>query len=146
MLLLTASLPLAATEVDSSGIVFLQFRMDKDGVSLIEASVVPGSIKERRAGASPKAVYYEVESRDGSVIVDGSFDDPLVRRIEYEDPDSPGELKSEVIELAEARFVLRLNHSPDIESISFYRLHGGDKSSRKLLSRVRVNAHAERGE
>jgi hypothetical protein len=141
------SCPLQAEESDAAGIVFLRLHIDKDSISLIESIVVPGALKQPRAGSSYRDIYYEIESKTGSIIASGTVDDPLFRSVEYEDPDNPGTLKTKLIELSEADFVLRLNYKDDIEFVSFYRVTGsrrdsGDKSSQELLGRVPVDLNA----
>lgn len=147
LLLMFCSGPLQAGKSINSEIIFLQLHIDKDSISLIKSVVVPGAIKQPRVGSISKDIYYEVESKTGSVITSGTVDNPLIRRVEYEDPDNPGTLKTKVIELSEADFVLRLNYSDDIEAVSFYKLTSnrndpGEKPSRELLSRVPVDLNA----
>jgi hypothetical protein len=139
--------PLQAEESGNAGIVFLRMYIDRDSISLIESIVVPGAFKQPRAGSISRDMYYEVESKDGTVVTSGTVDDPLVRRVEYEDPDNPGTLKSKVIELSEADFVLRLNYSDDIEFVSFYKLttnrnDSSEKPSQEFLGRVPIDLDA----
>ncbi len=147
LLLMFCSGPLQAGESDDTGIIFLQLHIDKDSISLIKSVVVPGVIKQPRAGSSYRDIYYEVESKTGSVIASGTVDNPLIRRVEYEDPDNPGALKTKVMEMSEADFVLRLNYSDDIEAVSFFKVTSnrndpGEKPSQELLGRVLIDLNA----
>ena len=147
LLLMFCSCPLQAGESGTAGIIFLQLHIDKDSISLIESITVPGTLKQPRAGSISRDIYYEVESKTGSVITSGTVDDPLIRRVEYEDPDNPDLLITKVIELSEADFVLRLDFKDDIESVSFYKLtsnrnDSSEKPSQEFLGRVTVDLNA----
>lgn len=143
------SAPLRAdqdSDRDKAGVVFLQLHIDNSGVSLIKSDVVPGTLKRSRAetGVKVSGISYEVESETGAVIASRAIDHPLIRRIEYEDTADPGRLRSEVIRLAEADFILRLGFRNDIASISFYEtqqddVKTGGKPTRKLLGKVIVD-------
>ena len=110
-------------------IIFLTLHADSTGISLVKASSVDGILKERRDSSLRGEILYEVESIDGSVLAHGSANNPLQKRLEYEDPDEPGRLRSKLVTVQESDFVLRIAHRLDIESISFYRV---DRSDKKL--------------
>ncbi|MBU2624081.1 MAG: hypothetical protein KKG33_00820 [candidate division Zixibacteria bacterium] len=128
-------------------IVFLTLHADSTGISLVRARSVEGILKERRDSSQRGEIYYEVESRDGSVLAHGSVNNPLEKRLEYEDPYEPGRLRSKLVSLQETDFVVRIAHRIEIESISFYRI---DKSNGKLtvdrgnlLGKIRLNLESE---
>jgi len=128
-------------------IIFLTLHADSSGISLVEAKSVEGILKERRDSSVRGEIYYEVQSHDGSVLAHGSLNNPLERRLEYEDPNESGRLRRKLVSLKETNFVLRIAHRLNIESISFYRI---DRSDGKLtvdrgnpLGKVRLNLESE---
>jgi len=141
------SIPVQADEGDGTGIIFLQLHIAKDTLSLVKSTIVSGTVKQPRVMSRAAGIYYEVESESDSVIASGIVDDPLIRHLEYEDPDNPGTLKSKVVQLTETDFVLRLRYSEDIESVSFYRMEAGankagERVSQEFLGKVSVDLDA----
>ena len=82
-------------------------------------------------------MYFEAADKDGKVVYQGSFDDPLVKRLEYEDPDNPGKLKSITVFLDKAELTVRVPGDMNIENVSFYRLStGSDIAAKKEMGRL----------
>jgi hypothetical protein len=86
--------------------------------------------------------FHAVESADGTVLSSGSLDDPLSKKLEYEDPDSTGVIRSTVVHLDEADFIIRVSYDSAMEAVSFYRTVSADgkreidKSNR--ISRTKI--------
>lgn len=128
-------------------IVFLHFHADSNGISFVDGTSVVGTLKAHRAESLSGDIYYEVESSDSTVLYSGSFDDPLQKKLEYEDPDSVGVIRSTLVHLDEADFILRVRYDSDMAAISFYKTTYSDgkrvidRSDR--IARTRINLSAE---
>lgn len=129
---------LRAEENTSPGeIVFLHLQIDSARVTLLDTRTVAGSLKIPRGDRVYRAVYFEAADKSGKVVYQGSIDDPLVKRLEYEDPDNPGKLKSKTVILDNAELTVRIPGNMNIESVSFYRLGAGsDIASKKEMGRL----------
>ncbi len=140
--------PLMAEEGEAAGILFMRLHISEDGVSLVESSVVPGSLKKPRAEFGPEVsgIYYDVRSETDSLITSGRFDNPLIRKLEYEDPDNPGALKQKIISLTETDFMLRIAFSDQIRRVTFYELDSSQEprgGPRRIpLGTISINAAA----
>jgi hypothetical protein len=135
------TVPAQAEDTSEAKIVFVRLHMTENGVSLVGTTTVPGVLKERRAQYSCGDVQYEVASKDGSILSSGSMDNPLVKRLEYEDPDHPGQLKRKTVQLTEADFVIRLRYNHQADHLSLYKAEkpsGGmpRTASRRLIGTV----------
>lgn len=125
-------------------IVFLQLHMDQDGISLVNTTVVPGALKQRRGSSKTGDMQYEVLNSVGEAVASDVLSNPLVKRFEYEDPDNPGQLKMKIVELEQTDFVVRFQYADNIDNISFYRLEPSkdpaDKAAaRSVVARVALN-------
>ena len=98
----------AEENTNSDEIIFLHMQVDSSGVTLLDSRTVAGNLKIPRAQRVYRAVYFEAADKDGKVVYQGSFDDPLVKRLEYEDPDNPGKLKSITVFLDKAELTVRV--------------------------------------
>ena len=130
-----SSLALAA-DTSNDRIVFLTLKFDKSSVQLVDSKIVPGHLKTNR-GPSRGEIQYELLG-DSGLLLQGAITDPLVQRLEYEDPDNTGKILSKVIAWPEATITLRVPYSAAIKQLSFYRTEqtGGDdsKATRTTLS------------
>jgi len=128
-------------------IVFLRFHADSGGISFVGADMAVGTLKAHRAESLSGDIYYEVESTGGTVLSSGSIDDPLKKRLEYEDPDSTGVIRSTMVQLDEAEFIVRLRYDSEMNAVSFYRTINADgkrevdKANR--ISRTTITLGAE---
>ena len=93
-------------------ILYLHLRRDASGITLIESSIHPGRLK-----TVPQAGRLEHEM-DGAV--QGRIVDPLMQRLEYEDPSEPGKLLSKLVQRDSADFTLRLPESAAGRSLKFF--------------------------
>jgi len=123
-------------------IVFLHLRMKSDTLALVKSALRPGRVKQRRLVEKSGGIYYEVISASGKSLWQGVTDDPSQQRLEYEDPDHPGELKIKYVELNEAEFTLRIPFKPAMHRLELYRIapaapvSGRQKVARQLIGSV----------
>lgn len=126
----------------SGGIAFLTVLLTHDSVQLTGWTITKGTLRQPRTPTDRGNLEYEALSLSGDVVWKGSLSDPLVRRLEYEDPDNPGQLKAKIIKADTARFVVRIPADAVIDRITFYRVErrseAGEKSAavRRLLGSV----------
>ncbi len=123
-------------------IVFLHLRMKDDTLTLVKSASRPGIVKQRRLVEKPGGIYYELVSSSGKPLWQGVTADPLQQRLEYEDPDHPGQLKIKYVKLNEIEFTLRLPFKPEMRRLELYRLapaapnSGRPKVARKLIGSI----------
>ena len=135
----------AATTGFSDHIALLHMRLKDGAISLRNLRLKPGKLKKtdsayRQAGT----IEFEAVSREDKVVLTGAVDDPAVRRLEYEDPDNPGRLKTLVVREPDADFMVRVPWNPKIKSVRFFRLEkdrkaGAERLVRKPLASVDVS-------
>jgi hypothetical protein len=115
--------PSVALPKDSShdGIAFLTLLVTPDHVQLVDWTIVKGQLRQPRTPADKGDLKYEAVTTSGAVVWSGSLADPLVRRLEYEDPDNPGQLKARHIRLDSVQFVVRVPVDSAIQEIVFFR-------------------------
>ncbi|MCP4704878.1 MAG: hypothetical protein GY865_09735 [candidate division Zixibacteria bacterium] len=126
-------------------IVFLHFLMDSNTISLISSTPVDGKLKKPRFNTTTKEVYFEVITADSKLLSSGNIYNPLIKRLEYENPNKPGELLNKTINLESAEFTIRVNYSELIDHINFYRTTYDEdpdsiKRSNKLISSVSLTS------
>jgi hypothetical protein len=110
-----------STEGGGKGIAFLTVILSDDNVRLADWTVAEGALHPLRAGTRHGGLEYEAVTASGGIVWEGSLPDPLTRRIEYEDPDNPGQLKIKIITVDSARFVVRVPVDSTINRFLFYR-------------------------
>jgi len=131
---------------EPSKILVLQLRLKSNDVSLVKASLAPGTLKMPRV---PKEKLQGLEVRGlseaGDVLCSRVVDDPSQRRLEYEDPWHPGQLKRIVLDDDDALFVVRVPWIKELSTLQFHQLlpdedeTGTSKAQavrRKLLGRI----------
>ncbi len=121
LLLLSLVLSGLALAADTSNdrIVFLTLKFDNSSVQLVDSKIVPGHLKTNR-GPSRGEIQYELLG-DSGLLLQGAITDPLVKHLEYEDPDNTGKILSKVVAWPEATITLRVPYSAAIKQLSFYR-------------------------
>ena len=137
------ALPAANAQSQSEAqIVFLHVRMKNDTLTLVKSALRPGLVKQRRLVEKAGGIYYEVLSSSGKSLSQGVTADPSQQRLEYEDPDHPGQLKSIHLELKEAEFTLRIPFKPEMHRLELYRMapaapaSGRQKVVRQLIGSI----------
>lgn len=102
-------------------IAFLRFRIDSTTVSLTKSTLVEGHLKKSRTNNSSKEIYFEVVSKKSKLLSSGNLENPLVKRLEYENPNKPGELLHKIVNFESMEFTIRIDYNSQIDRINFYR-------------------------
>jgi hypothetical protein len=113
--------PAVSAEGGGNGIAFLTISLSDDNVRLVDWTIAEGVLHPPRAGTRHGDLEYEAVTASDSIVWTGSLPDPLTRRVEYEDPDNPGQLKMKTVTLDSARFVVRVPVDSRIDRFVFYR-------------------------
>ena len=109
-------------------ILFLQLKLKDEAITLVRSSVRPGHLKTPIAPDKKGEIRLELTAADGSSLWHEVMADPTVRRIEYEDPDNPGSLKSKEVRVTEAEFTVRV---PFVKAAKQLNLHRLEKPARR---------------
>ncbi|MEW5700776.1 MAG: hypothetical protein AB1792_00915 [Candidatus Zixiibacteriota bacterium] len=104
------------------GIAFLTMLLAPDHVRLLDWTVVEGDLRPSRAKSAHGEWEYETTTASGEVIWKGNLSDPLRRRLEYEDPDHPGQIKAKFVTVDSARAVIRVPADSAASRIAVYRI------------------------
>ena len=124
----------SAGEKHQSKILFLQFKIKNDRITLVKTTIKPGLAKQPASVADKNSLYYQLFSPSGASLGKGSMKDPLIQHFEYEDPDHPGQIKRKEIQLKETEFTLRIPYDPDLQEIEFFKLLPSNLDSQKQSS------------
>jgi hypothetical protein len=89
-------------------ILFQHFKLKDDVVTLVQSTVRPGVLKSPVTSEKNGELYLELLGGNGSTLWSDVLDDPTVQRMEYEDPDHPGQLKTHWVQSTEAEFTVRV--------------------------------------
>lgn len=98
-------------------IVFLHLRRGPEGVTLLHTTVRPGRLK---ALPSNGAFQFEVINDAGTVLQSGAMRDPASKRLEYEDPEHPGQLIAREVNAGTAEFTIRVSGNSTARAVRFY--------------------------
>lgn len=98
----------------------LTFAMDASGVRLEQTTDAPGRVKAPPLSIAPYRLEFEVYDRDGQKLYAGSFDHPLHRTYEYEDPDRPGSLRHAAHDVTSEMFQVRLPAELPAVRVAFF--------------------------
>lgn len=112
----------SANEKSQSKILFLQFKIKNDRITLVKSTIKSGVAKQPASVADKNSLYYQLFSPSRASLGKGSMKDPLIQHFEYEDPDHPGQIKRKEIQLKETEFTLRIPYDPDLQEIEFFKL------------------------
>jgi hypothetical protein len=121
--LLLISSVIAKAAGTENKVVFLQFHIDSNSISLTKSTMADGELKKTRIRTESKEIYFEIVSKDSQLLSSGNIENPLVRKFEYENPDKPGEILQKIVNLESAEFTVRINYNNQIDKINFYRTH-----------------------
>ncbi len=121
--LLLISSVIAKAAGTENKVVFLQFHIDSNSISLTKSTMADGELKKTRIRTESKEIYFEIVSKDSQLLSSGNIENPLVRKFEYENPDKPGEILNKIINLESAEFTVRVDYNNRIDKINFYRTH-----------------------
>lgn len=118
LLLAACGMNLAFAQDPAPRILFLHLKLESNQVSLVSASVAPGTLK--RFSEHRPALDLEVATSDGQVLWTNNVASPSIRHLEYEDPDHPGEISSKEVPLTNTEFMVRVPVFADAHQVNFY--------------------------
>jgi hypothetical protein len=130
----------ATVPSDAPHILFLHLMMTDSSVKLLDRSIEPGTLKQKRSQPSGGGIYYDVTSTSGELLWSGDFDDPLVKHLEYEDPEHSGEIRSKIVRTGEAEVTLRIPYIEGRSYIDFYRFASSQSGepARRPIDRIQL--------
>lgn len=114
------SVPLLLAQ-QREGIIFLHLRLADNRITAVKQSRSPGTLKERRGNDRARAIRVDLLSPTGDPLWNTTVADPRFRRLEYEDPDHPGQIKVREVVLTNAEFVVRVPAHPRGHEVVFAR-------------------------
>lgn len=115
----TCGANLVFAQESSPKIIFLHLKLDSNQVSLVSASVSPGTLK--RVSEHQPALDLEVATSVGQVLWTNNVANPSLRHLEFEDPDHPGEILSKEVQLTNTEFTVRIPVFREAHHVNFYR-------------------------
>jgi len=111
----------AAAYGAESKILFLNLRLKDGTVTLSSAVVTSGTLKDRGAEGIAPEVFYDMRNGEGLVIGTGGIQDPSIKRYSYTEADHPNDMKTKVVHVNDAAFVLRLPWRGDLKELEFFK-------------------------
>jgi hypothetical protein len=127
-------------------ILFLHLRRGPEGVTLLDKTIRAGHLKALPANG---AFQFEVVNGDGAVLQSGAMRDPAVKRLEYEDPEHPGQLLAREVNADSAEFTIRIPANSAARAVRFYLKKAppegkfAARASREFLGEVALAPKAE---
>ena len=118
LLLAACGVSLVFAQEPAPQIFFLHLKLESNQVSLVSASVAPGTLK--RFSEHRPALDLEVATSDGQVLWTNNVANPSIRHLEYEDPGHPGEIISKEVQLTNTEFMVRVPAFRDAHHVNFY--------------------------
>src|ERR1019366_2018364 len=118
LLLAACGVNLVFAQAPAPQIFFLHLKLESNQVSLVSASVAPGTLK--RFSEHRPALDLGVVTSDGQVLWTNNVANPSIRHLEYEDPDHPGEIISKEVQLTNTEFMVRVPAFRDAHHVNFY--------------------------
>jgi hypothetical protein len=142
---------LSAQVISDSKILFLHLKMKNDKVELIDYTIKPGIIKQKRTPDDEKEFYYEAKSKTNTLLYKESMDNPLVRILEYEDEKVPGKINKKIIKTDTADFTLRIPYKETLSEVAFFSKEetlttkGEKKILNKSINKIIIDFKKESG-
>ena len=96
----------ATAQSEQDKFFFLTFRLTNGVVTLVKSEVKPGTLKPQRDSTRAVALRFVLEKAEDEGLWSRRIDDPSVQRLEYEDPDHPGEIQSKTVQLDDVEFIV----------------------------------------
>ena len=118
LMLATCETVVVFAQESSPQILFLHLKLENNQISLVEASVAPGTLK--RLSARQPSFDLEVASSSGQVLWTNTVANPSIRHLEYEDPNHPGEIISKGVQLTNTEFTVRVPAFTNAHHVNFY--------------------------
>ena len=144
--MVSVMVPLGTQAGDNTNqFLFLTLRL-KDGVVTLEkAKIVAGTLKPQQNSTDEKPLLISLEQTNGIAQWNLTMDDPSVQRLEYEDPQQPGVLKTKLVATDDIEFIVR---TPLITGVRHLAIHrqaaqtkltaGGASATNSLLARIEL--------
>ena len=104
---LSVLLPLGAQASDTNQFLFLTLRLKGGVVTLEKAQIVKGTLKPQLNSTEEKPLLITLEQTKGIAEWSLTMDDPSIQRLEYEDPEHPGTLKTKLETVDDIEFIVR---------------------------------------
>ncbi len=111
----------ATAQPEQDKFFFLTFRLKAGVVTLVKSQVMPGTLKPQRDSTRAVALRFVLEKAEDQPLWSRRVDDPSVQRLEYEDPDHPGEIRSKVVQLDDVEFIVRAPYRKEVRHVAIYR-------------------------
>lgn len=126
-------------------IYFLRLNLQSNQVSLVSASVAPGTLKV--FPAQDAVLDLEVATSAGQVLWTNRVANPSIRHLEYEDPDHPGQILSKEVQLTNTEFTVRIPVIRDAHHVNFYlpQTMAGTNATGANPSAAQLTSPARRG-
>jgi hypothetical protein len=120
--LLTILSPARLVADDSTNqFLFLTLRLKGGTATLEKAQKVSGRLKKQLDSTDAESLLINLEKSSGEESWSVTIADPSIERLEYEDPDQPGALKSKVVQLDDVEFVVRAPLIVGVRQLAVYR-------------------------
>jgi hypothetical protein len=130
----------ALGQANSAKIAFLHLKMESNQVTLLSASVSPGVLK--RLPDYRAAIDLEVANAAGQVLWANRVANPLIRRLEFEDPEHPGVILNKLVQLTNAEFTVRVPVLPGSHHVNLYAQQAAPGTNTAPAAPSVVNAKA----
>ena len=111
----------ATAQSEQDKFFFLTFRLTNGVVTLVKSEVKPGTLKPQRDSTRAVALRFVLEKAEDEGLWSRRIDDPSVQRLEYEDPDHPGEIQSKTVQLDDVEFIVRAPYRKEVRHVAIYR-------------------------
>jgi hypothetical protein len=105
---------------------------------------VKGTLKPQRDSDEPESLVVSLEAAIGEERWKLSIADPSLQRLEYEDPDQPGTLRSKSVKVDDVEFVVRAPLTAGVRQVVVSRKEktGQQLNQKRLLARIPLPAQA----
>jgi hypothetical protein len=129
----------SAPALEMHGIVFLHLRLHPGTVELLELNITPGRLKPGAEHAGER-ILLQVESQSGSVLWQGTVEDPRLQVLEGAE-DAHGKRARKVVERAAPEIMVRVPFFAEGQMVRVSRVSPGKgaPAHHKLLGTFRVS-------
>lgn len=145
MLFVIALLGTRAAADDTNQFLFLTLRLKAGAVTLEKAQVVTGTLKPQSDSTEEKPLLISLEQNTGIAQWSLTMDDPAVQRLEYEDPQQPGVLKTKWLTTDDTEFIVRTPLITGVRHLAIHRKSppakltlGSSAATNSLLARIEL--------
>ncbi|MDB6027818.1 MAG: hypothetical protein JWM68_4041 [Verrucomicrobiales bacterium] len=130
--------------------LFLTIQIKGGVLTMQKASVVAGSLKPQQDSKDAEALVVALEDAEGKDRWSLAMEDPTIQRLEYEDPQHPGVIKSTVTHLDDVEFIARVPLMIGVRHVAIYRKEknvpptrtGAPSADKRLLHRIELPKEA----